>query len=197
MNLFGNLGDNLAGAWLIMRGRAEGLNRLDLSVEGFWRSFAAIVLIVPFAVVGLISQRTFVEDGEAAADPLTESGLGLESVALLGDWLTFPLVFAAMARPLGLAARYVPFIVARNWASVIITAMVSIVHAGHIVGLLPSELASLLLFLAVAIALRFSYVIARTTLGVPFTAAVPIVLLDLLISLTVWSAFDQLGSAAS
>ena len=197
MSLFGNLGDNLAGAWLVMRGRAEGLNRLDLSLEGFWRSFAAILLIVPFALVGLISQRTLApEEGEPAV-VLTERGLGLEAVALLGDWLTFPLIFALMAGPLGLAARYVPFIVARNWASVIITAIVSIVHAGHIVGLVPSELASLLLFLAIALALRFSYVIARTTLAVPLTVALPIVLLDLLISLTVWSLFDQLGSTAS
>lgn len=194
MSLFGNLGENLAGAWLVMCGRAEGLNRLDLSLEGFWRSFAAILLIVPFALVGLISQRNFVQEEGEAAGALTESGLGLEAVALLGDWLTFPLIFAAVARPLGLAARYVPFIVARNWASVIITAMVSMIHAGHIVGIVSAELASLLLFLAVAVALRFSYVIARTTLAVPFTVAVPIVLLDLLISLTVSSVFDQLGS---
>ncbi len=194
MSLFGNLGDNLAGAWLVMRGRAEGLSRLDLSLEGFWRSFAAILLIVPFAILGLISQRELVpEDVGAPAD----AGIGLEAVALLGDWLTFPLVFAVIARPLGLTARYVPFIVARNWASVLITAMVSFVHAGHVVGLLPSEFASLLLFVAVAIALRFSYVIARTTLAVPMSVALPIVLLDLLISLTVWSAFDQLAGAES
>ena len=194
MSLFGNLGDNLAGAWLVMRGRAEGLNRLDLSLEGFWRSFAAILLIIPFAVLGLISQRELVPE-DVGAPP--DAGIGLEAVALLGDWLTFPLVFAVIARPLGLAGRYVPFIVARNWASVLITAMVSLIHAAHVVGLLPSEFASLLLFVAVAIALRFSYVIARTTLGVPLTMALPIVLLDLLISLTVWSAFDQLAGAES
>ena len=40
--------DNLTGAWHLMLGRPEGLNRLDTSLEGFWRSFAAVILLVPF-----------------------------------------------------------------------------------------------------------------------------------------------------
>ena len=47
MNVLAYLRDNLAGAWQVMLGRPEGLNRLDTSLEGFWRSFAAIVLVVP------------------------------------------------------------------------------------------------------------------------------------------------------
>jgi len=189
--------ENVAGAWQVMRGRSEGLNRLDLSLEGFWKSFAVVILIIPFTALGMISQSMLVaQDGEAAA-ALAGDGIGLEIVAFLADWFTFPLVFAALARPLGLGARYVPFIVTRNWASLVIAAMVSIIHAGHIVGLLPAQFATLLLFLAIAVALRFSYVIARTTLSVSLPVALPIVILDFLISLTIWSAFDQLGSAAA
>jgi hypothetical protein len=184
------LRDNLAGAWAIMRGRAEGLTRLDLTLEGFWRSFAAIVLLAPFAVLALISQQRL---AAAAGESPVAGGLGLEAVALLIDWFAFPLVFAILARPLGLGGRYVPFIVARNWASVIIAAMVAAVHATHVLGLLPSRFAPVLLFVAVAIALRFSYVIARTTLGVPIGLAIPIVVLDLLISLTVWAAISRLA----
>ena len=50
------IGENLAGAWAVMRGRREGLARLDLSIEGFWRSFAAIVLLIPFAFLAWLSQ---------------------------------------------------------------------------------------------------------------------------------------------
>ena len=187
--LLGDLASNLAGAWAIMRGRADGLTRLDLSLEGFWRSFAAIVLLAPFAVLALISQQRLA--AAAGEDPAT-GGLGLEAVALLVDWLAFPLVFAILARPLGVGGRYVPFIVARNWASVIIAAMVAVVHGAHVLALVPSQFAPVLLFVAVAVALRFSYVIARTTLGVPVAVAIPIVVLDLLISLTVWATLDRL-----
>jgi hypothetical protein len=189
MSFFGNLAENLAGAWAIMRGRADGLTRLDLSLEGFWRSFAAIVLLVPFALLALISQERL---AAAAGEEAGTGGLGLEAVALVVDWFAFPLVFALLARPLGLGARYVPFIVARNWASVIVAAMVALVHAAHVVGIVPSQFAPVLLFAAIAIALRFSYVIARTALGVPIGLALPIVVLDLLISITVWTMIDRL-----
>jgi hypothetical protein len=192
-NLFGRFRDNVAGAWAVMRGRPEGLNRLDLSLEGFWRSFAVIVLIAPFAALGLLSQRRLLaNDGGAASAP---PEFALEAIALAVDWVIFPLVFALLARPLGLGARYVPFIVARNWAALIIAAVVSLVHAAHILGVLPSEFTSLVLLMAVGAALYFSYVIARTALAVPAGLALPIVALDLVISLTVWSAVDQLGTS--
>ena len=58
MNLVAYLRDNLAGAWQVMLGRPDGLDRLDTSLEGFWRSFAAFALVVPFASVSLISERS-------------------------------------------------------------------------------------------------------------------------------------------
>jgi hypothetical protein len=193
MNAFAKLSDNLAGAWQVMLGRAEGLNRLDLSIEGFWRSFAAIALIAPLAALGFISQAKLAESVADQSVEVAGGGFAPEVAALLADWVTFPLVFAVIAGPLGVGARYVPFIVARNWGAVIIAALVSIIHAAHIVGLLPSALTSFLLLAAVAVALRFSYVIARTALAAPVTVALPVVLLDFLISLTLWSAVDRFG----
>lgn len=193
MQVLPSLRENFAGAWAIMRGRPEGLARLDLSLEGFWRSFAAILLLVPFALLALISQQRLVAASGEAPGALSGGGLAVEAVALLADWFTFPLVFALLARPLGLGARYVPFIVARNWAAVIIAAMVAVVHAMHVLGLVPSPVAPFLLFAAIALALRFSYVIARTTLAVSAGVAIPLVILDLLISLTVWTVVDRIA----
>ena len=76
--------------------------------------------------------------------------------------------------------------------SVIIAAMVAVVHAAHVVGVVPSQFAPVLLFAAVVVALHFSYMIARTALGVPMGLAIPIVILDLLISMTVWALVDRL-----
>ena len=55
MNLVAYLRDNLAGAWQVMLGRSQGLNRLDISLDGFWRSFAAITLLIPFTSMSLVS----------------------------------------------------------------------------------------------------------------------------------------------
>jgi hypothetical protein len=204
--------DSLAGAFEVMLGRPEGLNRLDTSIDGFWRSFGAIVFIVPFALLALISQQPLLteagsppeiatESGPSPspeaepvpAEPLTGADVALDGIALLVDWFAFPLFFAVLARPFGLASHYVPFIVARNWASVIIGAMVAVVHVLHLLGMLPTAAMPYALLVAIAVSLRFSYVIARTALFVSVAVALPIVILDLLLSLTIWSLFDRFG----
>jgi hypothetical protein len=192
VNLFRLIRENIAGAWQVMLGRREGLNRLDTSLEGFWRSFAAVIMLAPFALLALFSQPRLADAAGAPMDPLTASGVALAGLALFVDWFAFPIVLAVLALPFGLGSRYVPFIVTRNWASVIIGAVVGAVHALHLVGVLPTVLVPYLLLAAVAVALRFSYVIARLALAVSMGMALPIVLLELLISLTVWSAFDRL-----
>lgn len=183
--------DNLAGALEIMLGRPEGLNRLDTSIDGFWRSFGAVVLVAPFAFVSILSQQPLVVEAGAAPPPLTGAQLTLDGIALLVDWFAFPLLFAVLARPFGLGSHYVPFIVTRNWASVIIGAMVAVVHALHLLGVLPTALMPYALIVAIAVSLRFSYIIARTTLVVSMAVALPIVILDLVLSLTIWSMFER------
>jgi hypothetical protein len=193
MNGLAYVRENLAGAWAVMTGRPAGLARLDTSIEGFWRSFAVIVLIAPFIVLALMSERRLVA---ATATEGTEPAGGsyvLDAISVLVDWVAFPLLFALLARPLALSSRYVPFIVARNWSSVVISAFVSVAHAAHLLGVLPSEFAPIFTLILIAIALRFSYVIARVALGVGVAMAIAIVAFDLLLSMTIWSAFSRLG----
>jgi hypothetical protein len=188
--LFAYVRDSLAGAWMVMLGRREGLDRLDLTIDGFWRSFGAIAFVVPFALLASLSQRRLAaEAGETAA--AAGGGFGFEALALAVDWLTFPIVFAALARPLGLGPRYVPFIVARNWSAAVVTGLVSVIHAGHLVGLLPAGIVPFLLIAAVAVALRFAYMVAATALAVTARLAIPIVVLDFLLSLTIWTLLGR------
>ncbi len=183
--------ENLAGAWRVMLGRPDGLQRLDTTLEGFWRSFGVVILVAPFAFLALMSQQPLVAEGGTAE--LTGGQVVLDAVTLLVDWFAFPLVFALAARPLGLGPRYVPFIVARNWASVIISAIISIIHVLHLAHVLPDAAMPFALLLAIAVSLRFAYVIARTTLMVSAFVALPIIFLDLLMSLVIWAAFDRLA----
>jgi len=181
--------DNIAGAFEIMLGRTDGLAKLDVSLEGFWRSFGAFVLVLPFALLALISQ-TRLAALNAESPAVVGHSLGIELAILLVDWLAFPLLFALIARPLGLGPRYVPFIVARNWATVVIGAMMATIHAAFLVGILPGQVTIYVLIAFIAVALRFSYVIARIALDVSMRTALPIVVADFLLSLTIWSAFS-------
>lgn len=186
------LRDNLAGAWAVMNGRPQGLRRLDLTIDGFWRSFAALLLVLPPALlVVAVDPAGLLEDGAAA--PRDAGFLLRKAAGLAVDFAAFPLILALVARPLGLAGRYVPFVVARNWGSVIVAALFGAAALPALFGLISGEVLAMLLLLLFALSLRFSYLVARTALGAPPMLAVPVVVLELVLSLLVETAFDRLG----
>lgn len=187
-----SIAENIAGAWQVMLGRPEGLERLDISVEGFWRSFGAIVLVAPFMLLSLVSQQSIVVEGEAFT-PLTGADVALRLAGLAIEWGVFPLVFAALAPTLGLGPRYVPFIVARNWSAVIVAALISVLDVLHLLGIIPSPAMPYVLLGAIIVAVRFSYIVARTALHASALTALPIVVLDLLLSLAIWTLLDRLA----
>ena len=170
-----------------MWGRPEGLGRLDLSLEGFWRSFGAIGLIIPSVIVALLAQRAAVATTGEPLQPLSAAAVGANAAALLIDWLAFPALFALLAKPLGVATRYVPFIVARNWAAVSVAAIGTALNAVGTLSFMPIALTSALLVMAMAATIWFSFNIARTALAAPAGLAIPIVVIDFLLSLTIWS----------
>jgi hypothetical protein len=108
----------LAGAWELMFGRTEGLRRLDLSADGFWNSFFAIVVAAPAMIVG------WVEVANEIGDPdLFLGRLGvLVRLAIidLGAWV-LPLAGLALLAPhVGIGGSFVRYVVASNWSSAII-----------------------------------------------------------------------------
>lgn len=185
---------NLVGAWLVMNGRARGLKEFDLSIDGFWRSFGAIVFIIPLVAVTLWSDRAVqVELGE----PTTQIGLGaiaLRLLALIAEWVGFPLAMAALARPLGVAANFVPFVVARNWGAVLIAALFLPVHILHATQVLSLPVVQFLSLVLIVLAIRFSYLIARTALAAPIAIAIPVIVLEFVLGMVITVGFDRLAS---
>ena len=193
MGPFANLPTSLSGAWDVMNGRAEGLRKLDLTIDGFWRSFGAVVLILPVALVALASERVAfaAHGGEAVA--LTGGYVVLRLIAVIVDWLTFPVILALLARPMGIAARFVPYIVARNWAAVLVAAMFAVPHLFHALGVLPTGMLPFVLLLLFGIAVWFAYVIVRTAMQVPPVLAIPIVVLEILSGFLIETGFSRLA----
>lgn len=182
---------SLKGAWDVMNGRAEGLKELDLSVSGFWRSFGAVLLVVPFALLDFPVEQQMMQEGEDFR-PLTGAGVALRLAELAADWIAFPVVFALLAPSVGLAERYVPLIVARNWAGVILAVFFGVVALPMAAGLVSPDAFALMLLVLFGIALRFAYLVVRTALMAPLVVALPVVVLDVLLSLLVGVAFGHL-----
>jgi hypothetical protein len=109
---------SLAGAWRLMFGKADGLRLLDLSADGFWNSFFAIVVAAPALVVGWVGIANEIGDPEAFAGRL---GMLIRLATVdIGSWV-LPLVALALVAPrAGIGGRFVHYVVASNWASAII-----------------------------------------------------------------------------
>ncbi|PBC05417.1 transporter [Mesorhizobium sp. WSM3860] len=109
---------SLAGAWRLMLGKADGLRMLDLSADGFWNSFFAIVVAAPALIVGWVGIANEIGDPNAFAGRL---GMLLRLATVdIGSWV-LPLVALALVAPrAGIGGRFVHYVVASNWASAII-----------------------------------------------------------------------------
>jgi len=193
MGPFANLPSSLSGAWDVMNGRADGLRKLDLTIDGFWRSFGAIVLILPVAVIAMVSERAILPaiGGEVAA--LTGGYVLAWLIAVTIDWLAFPVILALLAQPMGIATRFVPFIVARNWAAVLVNAIIAAPHLLHALGALPTGAMPFVQMILFGIVIWFAYIVVRTAMQVPPVLAVPIVILEIACGFVIGLAFTQLA----
>jgi hypothetical protein len=112
---------SLAGAWRLMLGKADGLRLLDLSADGFWNSFFAILVAAPALIVGWVGIANEIGDPNAFAGRFSML-LRLATVDI-GSWV-LPLVALALVAPrAGIGGRFVHYVVASNWASAIIAWM--------------------------------------------------------------------------
>src|SRR6185312_13153554 len=109
----------LHGAWRMMLGKADGLRELDISVDGFWNSFFAIVVALPALVVNWVTITD--SYGDVATDFGDRFAIFIRLATIdLAAWLVPLAALAAIARRLNLADRYVHYVVASNWATAII-----------------------------------------------------------------------------
>ena len=108
----------LSGAWRLMTGKRYGLRLLDLSMDGFWASFFAIVVALPAMLAGWVPLA-----GDVAG---ADAGFGLRlsllvrlGLADLGAWVLPLAALAAVAPYAGIRHRFVHYVVATNWGSAI------------------------------------------------------------------------------
>ena len=166
----------LYGAYRLARFDAAGMRYFETSIEGFWRSFfAAVIVAPPYAVLLLLRYR----NEFAEVDPLRY--LCVETIAYVIAWVLFPLVMVTVAEFLERRERYLGYIVAYNWAAVLQNlfylpfAMLSR-DGGAEIGAL--DFFSLVAFGAIMV---YTWFVTKTALDVPGGTAAAVVVLDLVL----------------
>ena len=175
---------SLTGAWKLFLNQPDALRFFDTGVDGFWRSFQAIILVAPsYAVAALADRTTFAND--IAAGTFDEAGFwATKAVSLAADWVALPVLLALIAGFIGIRRAYPAYITARNWATVLMTLPFAAIAAVQVLGV-GQDILFIPSVAALALSLRWGYLIARRALGVGVDVAIGLVVLDWLVSLAV------------
>ena len=181
---------SLTGAWRLMLGKPDGLRLLDLSADGFWNSFFAIVVATPALIVGWVGLANEIGDPNAFAGRFTML-IRLATVDI-STWV-LPLVGLALVAPrAGIGGRFVHYVVASNWASAIIAWMM--LPAALIRLFLPSTnefavLAALLLF---ALSMILTWRMTNVAIGRGAAVGTAVFAGMFVASLAVWFGMEAL-----
>lgn len=108
---------SLLGAWRMMLGKADGLRLLDLSADGFWNSFFAILVAAPALIVSWVGIANEIGDPDAFAGRF--GMLVRLAIIDVGAWVLPLFALALLGRKVGIGGRFVHYVVASNWASAI------------------------------------------------------------------------------
>jgi len=108
-----------SGALMLMAGRSDGLKRFDLSADGFWQSFSAMIVALPPVALSWVEF-----EGVERAGPRADLGLiqvyGAHAFADLLAWLLPIFILMISARHIGYSRKIVPLVVAINWGGALL-----------------------------------------------------------------------------
>ncbi len=177
----------LDGSWLLLRNRPEGMAFFDQSIHGFWRSFQVVFLLIPaFLLSGLSEKQLYFAENMFHPEGFPNQAFWTAQALGLGiDWIALPLILAALAAPIGISQRYVPFVVVRNWTSLLASIPFMITYMLFLLGVVSSGIAVLLSLTCVLVVLWYRYLVARIALHASISLAIGIVVLDILLSLVI------------
>jgi hypothetical protein len=181
----GEVISSLYGACRLALMDRSGLAYLNLTFEGFWRSFFAAVLAAPgFAL--LAAQKL-----AARPEPLDPGWATLVQLLAYGlSWAAFPLAAVMLTRLLGLSQNYVALIVALNWSAVV---QLVVFLAALLLGLaLPGLLDQLIMMLVTCGILFYQWFVTRSALQTTGGVALMLVLVDLVLNSAIHVSADRL-----
>ena len=168
----------VTGAYRLAVGDRNGLLFFDTSVDGFWRSFRAAVIVFP--LYAFVRYMDFEQADETF--PLA-SYAAAELFSYVLKWVTYPLVMIYICDLLGKFDRYYAYITVYNWAGVV--QMLGFFCAMLLGNAFFDGTASFLLMMVMFAILVYEGYIAVVVLDVPVISALALVVIDMLLAVMI------------
>lgn len=172
----------LRGSWRLFLRDTGGFEDFNLSVGGFWRSFAVIIAVAPFYLYAVMVQNGIQLPDQPPSEPVS---INLAAIGLVAQWFAWPLVMAIIARFAGLARNYARYIVVYNWSAILVMAIQMVPVLLLTQGEALFGLATLVFFVIYAVVLYYRWYIAQTALDATPAMAWALVIGDLVLSIGV------------
>jgi hypothetical protein len=123
----------MRGCWRLIWRDPLADEHFNLTIDGFWRSFAMVlpllVLVYPLFISG---HRFDIEWAARQGEEPPVLNLGLDYTYLLAGVVAWPFVAALLARLLGTGQTYVRYMIIYNWMALPATALAAIPHLIHL-----------------------------------------------------------------
>jgi len=165
----------------------------DLTASGFFRSFGAILVVIPMNIlIDLLSVQLSAGQRAQHKEPISTHVYDLgeamfSTLTLCAQWLIFPIVMIFVLRFLSLEHRYSALIIAHNWGTVVVALFNLPPMLLYVAGLISVDQTFNLSFIVLGLTLYYRFYIAQTALGAGWSTAASITLLELV--LQVYFAF--------
>ena len=177
----------LFAAWRLAHFDRAGMQYVDNSVEGFWKSFFAGAIAFPgYAALRALMLVSNPETMPTASWPRTIAAYLIGYVVAL---FAFPVIMTVIVEILDRRERFVPLVVAFNWSTVVQIAV--LLPAGILVTSGSGGGLSFLVYFAVMSGIVvYLWFIVRTALDVPGVTAGALVALNFVVNLLINGVTD-------
>lgn len=160
----------------------------DLTAEGFFRSFAAMLIVLPLNIifdlfVTNVATRKVIAEGGTVKGAYDLSDAVFSTVVMCAEWLIFPVVMIFVLRFVGLAHRYSALIIAHNWATVVIALVNIPAFALGSMGVFSPDLTYDVYFIVLGLTLYYRFYVAQTALDAGLGIAGAVTFLDFLLKI--------------
>lgn len=165
----------------------EALNRFDLTMAGFWRSFTVVLVLVPLFLLVMYLQNTYIMRLELKPNPYS-----LTLLAFLVEWVIFVGLLAIITSFLNVFDKFPGAMAVYNWCRPVAFSFLLPVFAAGASGLANTDVMFLLYYIALTLRSIYLGYILHLTLKVGFGAILAIILLDFVLGQVVFTALKGL-----